>query len=130
MSTLEILRFLHLLAMAVWIGGLITMAALMPAAKGAGVSREQLRAMARRFGKLTWSAMALAVVTGLAQLHALSYPLGSGRLHLKLGLVVAACAVALHHQKTARTATPKARRVGQMVAFAVSLGIVWAAVRL
>ena len=54
------LVFFHLLGAAVWLGGTITVGALVPALRRAGAERPQLQAMARQFGKVSWAAIGLA----------------------------------------------------------------------
>jgi putative copper export protein len=55
--------FLHVLAATVWVGGQVTLAALVPALRrlGAGVPR----AAARRFNQVAWPAFAVLVATGV-----------------------------------------------------------------
>ena len=65
MSADEALLWIHIVAASVWVGGLITLAALVTALRRAGAERPLLQAMARRFGVVSWAAMATAVVTGL-----------------------------------------------------------------
>jgi putative copper export protein len=50
------LRFFHLLGAMVWVGGLITLGALVPALRKAGADRALLQAAARQFGRLSWVA--------------------------------------------------------------------------
>jgi len=61
---LDTLRlFLHVLAAAVWVGGQITLAALVPALRAAGT--EVPRAAARAFNRIAWPAFAVLVLTGV-----------------------------------------------------------------
>jgi putative copper export protein len=55
--------FLHVLAATVWVGGQITLVALVPALRrlGAGIPR----AAARRFNQVAWPAFAILVITGI-----------------------------------------------------------------
>ena len=46
---LPYVRYLHLLAAAVWLGGLITMWAVVAVLRAAGAERSLLKAAARRF---------------------------------------------------------------------------------
>jgi putative copper export protein len=55
--------FLHVLAAAVWVGGQITLAALVPALRAAGT--EVPRAAARAFNRIAWPAFGVLVLTGL-----------------------------------------------------------------
>ncbi|MBT8164305.1 MAG: hypothetical protein KJO97_02055, partial [Acidimicrobiia bacterium] len=64
----DVVRFLHLVGMAVWVGGLITLGALVMAVRRGGADRPVLKAMAQQFGKLSWTAMAVAIVTGVTLL--------------------------------------------------------------
>jgi uncharacterized membrane protein len=59
------LRYLHLLAMAFFVGGqLFLVAAVMPALRG-DADRDRLRAIARRFGTATLVAIAVLIATGV-----------------------------------------------------------------
>ena len=55
--------FLHVLAATVWVGGQITLAALVPALRGSG--REVTRVAARAFARVAWPAFAVLLVTGV-----------------------------------------------------------------
>lgn len=55
--------FVHVLAAAVWVGGQLTVAGLLPTLRAAGP--DVPRAAARRFGVLAWSAFVVLVVTGI-----------------------------------------------------------------
>ncbi len=62
-SALDTVRLsLHVLGAAVWVGGQITLGALVPAARGLGEGAA--RTLARAFARLEWPAYALVVVTG------------------------------------------------------------------
>lgn len=130
MTTLLIVRWIHLVAAATWLGGLVVMGPLVFSLRRAGADTEMLRAAARGFGRVTWIAMAVAVVTGLAQVHLLMLPWAYGRLHWKLGAVALAVALAGFHQLTARTASPRSRGAVQGLILLASLGIFAAAVAL
>jgi putative copper export protein len=63
--------FLHALAATVWVGGQITLAALVPVLRRLGA--EIPGAAARRFNQIAWPAFAVLVVTGIwniAAVHA------------------------------------------------------------
>jgi putative copper export protein len=131
----DAVRWIHLLAAAVWTGGLITLGALVPALRKAGADRPLLQAMARQFSRVSWSAMAVAVVTGVIKLIRLDLDTDvrteyGRRLFLKLSLVGLAAALALAHQLTARTTGPAVRGILQATILVVSLGIFAAAVAL
>ena len=74
MTMLLVTRWVHLVAVATWTGGLIVLAALVVALRRAGADRELLRAAARQFGRVSWAAMAVAVLTGVAQVWLLGWP--------------------------------------------------------
>jgi uncharacterized membrane protein len=54
--------FLHVLAATIWVGGQITLGALVPVLRRAGADIP--RAAARQFGRLAWTAFAVLVLTG------------------------------------------------------------------
>jgi uncharacterized membrane protein len=121
----EAIRWLHLLAMAFFVGGqLVLAAAVVPAFRGAeGRDREPLRAIARRFGQGTIVAIAVLVVTGAAMASHFG-DWDSSTLHVKLGLVVlAAVLVGAHLRRPTNHALDGA-------IFLVSLAIVWLGVAL
>ena len=81
--------FLHVLAAAVWVGGQITLAALVPVLRRLGA--EIPRAAARRFNQVAWPAFAVLVITGIwnvAAVHAQVH--GSYETTLVVKLIVVA----------------------------------------
>ncbi|MCA9654356.1 MAG: hypothetical protein H6712_34680 [Myxococcales bacterium] len=128
MTMLLVTRWVHLVAVATWTGGLIVLAALVVALRRAGADRELLRAAARQFGRVSWAAMAVAVLTGVAQVWLLGWPWTHGGLHRKLGLVALVIVLAAWHQRTAPSSSPAARGVVQLLILLVSLAIFGAAV--
>ena len=54
--------FLHVLAAAVWVGGQVTMAGLVPALRGVD---DAPRVAARAFSRVAWPALFVAVATGM-----------------------------------------------------------------
>ena len=91
-----VVRALHLLAMAFFVGGQLMLAAVvLPAARD---DRPRLRAMARRFGWGTLAAIGVLLATGaaLASEHS---QWGNGTLHLKLGLVAVVAALVVWHMR-------------------------------
>jgi putative copper export protein len=61
---LETLRlFLHVLAATVWVGGQITLAALVPALRAAGT--DVPKAAANAFNRIAWPAFAVLILTGV-----------------------------------------------------------------
>ena len=126
MTAFELSKWIHLLAAAVWTGGLITLAVLVVALRNAGAERPQLQAAARAFGYLSWTALAVAVATGLYQLSTYGWPWSN--LTLKLTLVAASAGLALFHQLTARTMSPAVRGSVQGVILVLAVAIFGAAV--
>lgn len=126
--SLLVLRWIHLIAAATWLGGMITLAALVVALRKAGAERELLQAAARQFARVSWTAMVVAVATGLGQVVLIGLPWSYTALQVKVGLVAAAIALALGHQLTARDSSPAVRGAIQGVLLLLSLGIFAAAV--
>ncbi len=124
------IRWLHLVAAAVWTGGLIVLGALVAALRREGAPRGLLQASARQFARVSWAAMGVAVVTGVVQVQYFGFTWSYGRLHLKLTLVVVVVILALGHQLTARRSSSAVRGVMQLLILLVSLGIFAAAVRM
>ena len=54
--------FLHVLAATVWVGGQLTLAAVVPVLRRAGADIP--RAAARRFNQVAWPAFAVLIITG------------------------------------------------------------------
>jgi uncharacterized membrane protein len=109
--------YLHLLAMAFFVGGQIFLAAaVVPALRGRE-DREPIRAIARRFGYGSLVALAVLVVTGSVMASKWSF-WSSGTLHLKLALVVLAIALVLLHLRRPQ------QHVYEAAIFVVSLVIV------
>ncbi|MBX3270516.1 MAG: hypothetical protein KF729_09660 [Sandaracinaceae bacterium] len=127
---LSTIRLVHLLSAAVWTGGMLTLAALVVALRRAGAEREHLQAAARMFARVSWTAMALAIGTGIAQVVLMRLPWTYGRLHIKLGLVALAVLIAAVHQLTAKRTSPGVRGAIQGVLLLVSIAIFAAAVAL
>jgi putative copper export protein len=117
------IRFLHLVAMAFFVGGQLLLAVAVVPVERRNPDRERLRAIARRFGYGSLAALAVLLATGAAM--ASHYNLwGSTTLHLKLGLVVLVTALVAFHLRFGRA------HVLQAVVFLVSLAIVWAGIDL
>jgi uncharacterized membrane protein len=121
----EAIRWLHLLAMAFFVGGqLVLAAAVVPAFRGAeGRDREPLRAIARRFGQRAIVAIVVLVATGAAMASHFD-DWDSSTLQVKLGLVVlVGVLVGAHLRRPTNHALDGA-------IFLVSLAIVWLGVAL
>jgi putative copper export protein len=79
--------FLHVLAATVWVGGQLTLAALVPVLRRAGADIP--RAAARRFNQVAWPAFAVLVVTGIWNMIAVrSQITGSYETTLVVKLIV------------------------------------------
>ena len=103
---LETLRlFLHVLGATVWVGGQITLAALVPALRAAG--KDVPKVAANAFNRVAWPAFGLLVLTGVWNVAA-EGDQGAPYQHtlmLKYGLVVASGVTAfVHARATSRTA--------------------------
>lgn len=116
--TWEVVRWLHLLAMAFFVGGqLVLVAAVVPVLRGEA-DRDRLRAIARRFGWGSLAALAVLLVTGLAMAdHFVLWRVT--RFQVKLALVALAGLLVLWHMRRPRQHWIEA------VVFVVSLAIVW-----
>jgi putative copper export protein len=82
--------FLHVLAATVWVGGQLTLAALVPALRGMG--GHVTRTAARRFNQVAWPAYAVLVATGVWNIVAESDK-DHGRYRTTLVVKLAAVAV-------------------------------------
>lgn len=97
-----LIRWLHLLAMAFFVGGQMMLAVVVvPVARRSG-DREGLRAIARRFGQGTLVALGVLIVTGTALAFHL-HLWGNPTFHVKLALVLIVCGCA----EGTRTGTPR-----------------------
>ena len=111
------IRFLHVVAMAFFVGGQLMLAATVVPALRAG-DREGLRSVARRFGYGTLIAIGVLIATGSAM--ASHYSLwGSSTLHWKLGLVAFTAVLVVWHMRR-----PHLHALEGLV-FLSSLVIVW-----
>ena len=110
------IRWLHVLAMALFVGGqLVLVAAVVPALRD---QRPALRAVARRFGWASLAALGVLIATGVA-LASHDDRWGSGTLHVKLALVVLVGALVAWHLRR-----PRSHSIEGLV-LVVSLAIVW-----
>jgi putative copper export protein len=83
--------FLHVLAATVWVGGQLTLAALVPALRRFGAEVPQ--AAARRFNQVAWVAFGILIATGVWNITAVSHRVShssSYRTTLIVKLVVVA----------------------------------------
>ena len=92
--------FLHVLAATVWVGGQLTLAALVPALRAAGT--EVPGRAARAFNRIAWPAFAVLVLTGIWNVAA-EHDQVHGRyrttLIVKLVVVVISGVAALAHAR-------------------------------
>jgi len=127
----DLIRWLHVLAAAVWVGGMITVAALVPVLRKAGVERAVIQAAARRFGAAAWTALTVSAVTGVIQLSRLGVEVrGNTVLMIKLALVGLSVGLTFVHQEIARDVSPAMRGIMEGMLLLLGLGILYAAVSL
>ena len=110
-------RFVHVVAMAFFVGGQLMLASVVvPVLRGG--DRTQLRAAARRFGWGTLVAIAVLVASGAAM--ATHYSLwDSSKLQWKLGLVAVTAVLVIWHMRR-----PTMHALEGLI-FLASLAIVW-----
>jgi uncharacterized membrane protein len=110
-------RFVHVVAMAFFVGGQLMLAAVVvPVLRGG--DRAPLRAAARRFGVGTLAAIAVLIASGAAM--ATHYDLwDSSTLQWKLGLVAVTAVLVVWHMRR-----PSMHALEGLI-FLASLGIVW-----
>ena len=81
--------FLHVTAATIWVGGQLTLAALVPALRGSGA--DVPRTAARAFNRIAWPAFGVLIVTGIWNVIAeRSHDHGRYRVTLIVKLVVVA----------------------------------------
>jgi uncharacterized membrane protein len=111
--------WLHLLAMAFFVGGQLMLAAIVvPVLRASAGGREPLRAAARRFGVGTLIAVAVLVITG-AGMASHDHRWGDSTLQVKLGLVVLVAALIGAHMRRPEW------HVLDAAIFLASIAIVW-----
>ena len=115
--------YVHLVAMAFFLGGQLLLAAAVVPVLRADPDREHLRAVARRFGWGSLIALAVLIATGAMMASHLDL-WSDGTLHVKLALVAVAVVLAVVHLRYSRA------HVLQAAIFLVTLVIVWEGVQL
>jgi copper resistance protein D len=94
-------RFVHLLAVVTWVGGMLFIAlVLVPITRrldDVALRTRLVQDTGRRFRTVGWIALGLIVATGLGNLVLRPELLGAPRFHAKLGLVVLALALGAVH---------------------------------
>jgi putative copper export protein len=96
---------IHVLAATIWVGGQLTLAGLVPTARGLGDGAA--RTLARAFARIQWPAYAVLVVTGLwnvSATHQCQPGTWQAVLGVKIAVVLLAGLGALLHSR-ARTTT-------------------------
>ena len=127
--TLDTVRiFVHVLAATIWVGGQLTLGALVPVLRTA--SPDAPRAAARRFNGVAWAAFAVLVLTGVWNVLAESAELDGAyttTLSVKVAFVAVSGVAAFAHS---RSRTPAGLAVwGGMSAF-TALGALFVGVLL
>lgn len=117
------IHWLHLVAMAFFVGGQLFLAAVVVPSMRGIETRPQLRTIARRFGAATLVAIGVLLATGAAM--ASHYHLWSdGTLHIKLTLVALVAVLVIWHMRR-----PQLHALEGLI-FLTSLAIVWLGVSL
>ena len=120
---MTLLRYLHLLAMAFFVGGQLFLAAAVVPSLRAEADREGVRTIARRFGYGTLAAVAVLIGTGIP-LASHFHQWESGTLHIKLALVAVVAGLVIWHMRR-----PQLHALEGAI-FVGSLAIVWLGVSL
>lgn len=124
---MDVLLYLHILGATVWVGGLITVALLVPAVRATTEDREVVRAVARRFGVVSWTALAVQVTTGTLLILDRAW---TTTLSVKIGVVMVSAMLAAWHSLAARDQSPRVRGAIQGIILILALVIVWLAIQL
>ena len=115
---MQVLLFLHVVAMAFFLGGQLMLAGTVVPVERSNPDPERMKAIARRFGFGSLIALSVLLFTGMTM--AGHYDLwDNGDFQVKMGLVVALIVSVLAHMKF-----PKAH-VLMGLTFVLTLGIVW-----
>ena len=109
---------------------MIVVGAVVPALRKAGITTEQLRAMARRYGNVSWAALVVIVVSGVLLRGEFGIPWSDGTLSAKLTLLALSIVVAAIHQVTARRTSPAVRGAIQGIILGLGVAIFGIAVML
>ncbi len=91
--------FLHILAATVWVGGQITLGALVPVLRGYG---DAAKAAARQFAYVSWTAFVVLVLTGAWNIAALHHQSDAVKttLNIKMGIVALSGIAAYLHSRS------------------------------
>lgn len=122
-------NFLHVLSMAVWVGGQITVAGIVPALRRS--HPEATKVLAQGFARVAWPAFGVAFVTGVWGLAVIDVTATDAAwqvtLLLKIALAVASGAAAAAH---AAGTTRAMIAIGGAVGLLTALGATFAGVLL
>jgi putative copper export protein len=90
---------LHVLAATIWVGGQLTLAALVPTLKAAGV--DVPKAAARRFSQVAWPAFVVLVATGIWNIAAVHHQTSTYKtvVMVKVVVVILSGLTAYLHQR-------------------------------
>lgn len=128
--TLDSLRsFLHILAVAVWVGGQIVLGGLVPRVRKS--NPEALKTIANAFGRVAWPAFGVAVVTGMWAILDVDVSAMDSSYHVTLGVkivvvMLAGFAAAAH----ANTKSKLVLALGGAIGLLASLGALYLGVLL
>ncbi len=111
-------RWLHILAMAFFVGGQLFLAVIVVPVERRAPDRERLREIARRFGHWTLGALGLLLLTGSAMASHL-HLWGDKTFQIKLALVGLIAVLIIWHMRR-----PKLHALEGGI-FVCSLGVVW-----
>lgn len=99
---MDVLRlFLHITAATIWVGGQLTLAALVPALRAAGA--EVPRTAARAFRRVAWPAFGVLVLTGIWNVVVVTgeaNPPSQANLGIKYALVLVSGVSAFLHERS------------------------------
>lgn len=122
---MDVVFYLHLVGATVWVGGLIVVATLVPAVRKATDDREVIRAIARRFGVVSWIALGSQVLTGAWMA---AERVWDNVLITKVSLVFVSAMLAGWHTMAARNQSPALRGATQGVILILALVILGLAI--
>ena len=115
---MELVLFIHVIAMAFFVGGQIMLAATIVPVERSNPDPARMKAIAQNFGWGSLVAIGVSIFTGM--LLASHYELwGEGTLHIKLTLLVLTFVSLLAHMKY-----PKVHALMGLT-FVLTLGVVW-----
>jgi putative copper export protein len=113
--------YVHLIGATVWVGGLIVVSALVPAVREVTPDGAVVRAIARRFGVISWTALGVQVLTGAWMVVDRVW---DGVLVTKIGLVLVSALLAGWHSLSAKNQAPALRGAVEGVILLLALVIV------